>query len=500
MLNLDWRRTPQQEQALSVREGMKMITNPIMDMVNRKREEDARFNDAINNIVVNTPAKYGSFMSENVLQMRNALKEAGSKGWGGNRELRQARQNILATLASDQQRYNYLAEALPAAEEKIKRDKYIKQTEALAALREATNKNPREINISEIEEIVSGTKYKNWNAILRDGMEEVYGKQSNVAPPVSKTNKEGVVVTSSAKYGGEWDLLKNEDGSIRQNDNGMPELRSVFDDPKNGLSNVKDFLSRSPMGYDATFKYFSDLYDSTPIDGKISRSAGAGDTYNNAVLGFASNYLKKVVRPPDYDFNYRSVQDGEGMSWAEWKKREDYKNQNKTESRNDGRVDEIDLFSRQVASGNYTQVRNRITTNLSSENIIFSPTTSSGYYKNDETNDVIKKAQYDTLPQADKSKFKQWSGIAWTTPIERGKFPKTITIDGNLDSPDDARKVITEIYNMTTKSTDVTQTSGGGQKRYQTPNGQKTLSELEAVYTRDQIDQAIRVGAIKEIN
>jgi hypothetical protein len=211
-LNIDWRLSPQQEQAMSVERGIDKISLTINDVVKQKREEDNQYNNNLREIIGKTSGQYQSQMYDIIEQSKERLKAAGSNGWKNSKELLSAREEVLRDLTLSSQKANYVSVRVPQLYELINKDLYADKELSIKEIQKELSKGIKDLDVSKIESVYLNPEYKNMTAIMRDALDVVVGERMYTSEPTTKLDGD-VYNIYQYQYKGNLKQIKNADGT-----------------------------------------------------------------------------------------------------------------------------------------------------------------------------------------------------------------------------------------------------------------------------------------------
>lgn len=303
-LNIDWRYSPQQEQAMSVERGIDKISATINDVVRQKREEDRLYNENLRDIISKTSGQYQDDLYKIIDENREKLKQIGSNGWKNNKELLSAREEILRDLTSTSQKANYVSVRVPQLIEAINKDPYADKTRSIQDILAETKKGVREINIDKIESIYLSPEYKDMVAVMRDSLDKVVGDRMYTSDPVTRLDGD-VYNIYQYQHKGNLKQIKKDDGTVEvvpaynayKADGSLDEEETRL----NKLQFVESVLDKSG-NRDSMLKYFDDYF--TKINAPQLRNVPetAGAAREKIVKELAADYMNNTVGAYDYKY------------------------------------------------------------------------------------------------------------------------------------------------------------------------------------------------------
>lgn len=462
-LNLNWGFTPQQEQNLSVSKGMEAIASNIDESVRRKIEQDRKYDENLNNIIRSTTGKYQKEIIDQINESRDQLKSIGKTNWN-NAELRTKRSDILQNLTSVSQKANYVAQMGSDWQKAIKENKYINQEDATKAYIEEINKPIKDVDISRLEDIVSGRLYVNHKVRVMDAVDKYLTPEVNESLPFTQRNN-GMLVTGQYQFRKNYEAVKDASGRFQLDKNGMPVLRAVLTD------NDVDNIIRSTGDYQGTFDYFKNMYETSNLENKVRPDEG--DSYTKAILSFANNYINTVTHAYDYK-HLGSTREYVPRTSTSGKAAAD-----ETQARNE----DVAAINSYLKNNEKASIQNRIEQAYKgASNFIIAKWGKDSYFKETSSDRVLsleemkrsgklnEGAKGYTLKPEFKEKYKLFTGVSFMIPrgVGGSRKPQYYAFDGKFDNDTNIENLAKSIHNGTWKKGNVaftpTDISGGGQE------------------------------------
>ena len=463
-LNLNWGFTPQQEQNLSVSKGMEAIASRIDESVRKKIEQDRQYDENLNNILKSTTGRYQKEILDQINKSKEEIKNIGKVNWN-NAELRMKRSEILQDLTSVSQKANYVAQMNDQWKKAINDNKYITKEEATNALLEELKKNIKDVDITKLEDIASGKLYVDHKVKIMDATDRFLGKDVGESLPFTQRNN-GMLVTGQFQFRKNYVAEKNPDGTFKVDPTTkMPILKPVL------TNNDVDQIIGMTGDYNGTYDYFRNMYETANIPNKIKDNQG--DSYKEAVLNFARNYIDTVTHAYDYkhlgstrEYVPRTSTSGKAAENEQAAKNQD--------------VNALISF---LKNNEKNSIQNRVEQYYKgASNFIIAKWKRDSYYKEAATDRVLSIKEMiksgKLKPAADgftikpefKDKYSLFTGVAFTIPRGIGGSRKAqyYAFDGQFDNDTNIQALATSIHNGTWKKGNVpftpTDTSGGGQE------------------------------------
>lgn len=332
-LNLDWDLSPQQEATLNVEAGVeKYFSNPIRESVKQRREEEAKFDQTIQDIAKGTDQRYQKEVIQKSLDLRNKIKEQSKGNWNGV-DARTARLQAITELNElSAKANNYGSKYLQSLEARGKQDPFFILPDARRDALAELSKPISEINQQKLDEILAGDSYTNMEAKLMDSMKKELGNTKNLSDIFTQRFTNGTIV-AQYQYGPNWRPRIKSDGSTEKDSYGRPLLEDIFDpETEEGRENLNRIMLTSSggqldeRGYPTAFKYWEDflakknpdLYNKVK-DRESERVEAVYNQVRSVLNGVLTSPSVKEVStkgdPRDWmsEFNYKSENSKEGI-------------------------------------------------------------------------------------------------------------------------------------------------------------------------------------------
>lgn len=311
-LNLDWRKTQQQEAANSVQLGIDRISESINEVVKRKREEDAAYDNSIKEVIARTAGDRQKDLMEYIESSKEDLKSIGSSGWRNSKELIKKREEILNNVVSASQKANWLSANVPKLYEMINADPYADKSKSIARLQQELSKplfskypaSDPALDVGVIQSIYSNPEYKDMNAVMRDALNKTVGDRIYSTEPITKL--EGDVYTT-------YNLQHKSNLVSRKDAKGNIELVPVYNVyGADGKLNEEETLQKkiefadnvlaNTGNSESVLKYYDDYFTAKNVPELRDVPQTAGEDRKKIVKQLIARYVVDTVGGADYKY------------------------------------------------------------------------------------------------------------------------------------------------------------------------------------------------------